>query len=108
MGIFYEQQPDGEYLSVQPPVGVVVTTLPDDVQPITVGPTTYYYLDGMFYIQQDGGYAVVDPPSGIIVPSLPTGATQTVINDTVVYQFNGFNYTPSIQDGVTVYTVTPA
>jgi len=108
LGIFYELQSDGQYLCVQPPVGLAVTSLPDDAQAITVGPTTYYYLDGMFYIPQGDGYAVVDPPSGMIVPYLPTGASQTVIDNAVVYQFNGFNYTPSIQDGVTVYTVTPS
>jgi hypothetical protein len=31
-----------------------------------------------------------------------------VIDGIVYYQFNGFNYQPSIQDGVTVYTVTSA
>jgi len=30
-----------------------------------------------------------------------------VSNGVVYYQFNSFNYQPSIQDGVTVYTVTP-
>jgi hypothetical protein len=108
LGIFYELQPDGEYLSVQPPVGIPLSSLPDDAQPITVGPTTYYYLDGMFYVAQGNGFVVVDPPPGIVVPSLPTGASQTLINNSVVYQFDGFNYTPSIQDGVTVYTVTPS
>ena len=107
-GIYYELQPDGQYLVVQPPVGVVVATPPQGLVSIMVGPTTYEYLDGVFYIPQGGGLAVVNPPPGIVVPSLPTGATQVVINGTVVYQFNGFNYTPSIQGGVTVYTVTPA
>ena len=51
---------------------------------------------------------MVNPPPGIVVPTLPAGATQVVINGTVVYQFGGFNYTPSLQGGVTVYTVTQA
>jgi hypothetical protein len=107
-GIYYEVQPDGQYLVVQPPVGVVVAEPPQGLIPIAVGPTTYEYLDGVFYIQQGNGLVVVNPPPGIVVPTVPTGATQVIVNGTVVYQFNGFNYTPSIQGGVTVYTVTPA
>jgi len=107
-GTCYQQEPDGQYLAVQPPIGVVITgALPTGAVPIVVGPTTYYYLDGIFYIAQDGGFAVVNPPPGIVVPVLPSGAAQVIINNTVVYQFNGFNYVPSVQDGVTVYTVTP-
>jgi uncharacterized protein DUF6515 len=49
----------------------------------------------------------VNPPPGIVVPDPPSGANQVVVNGNVYYQFNGFNYQPSIQDGVTVYTVTP-
>lgn len=81
--------------------------LPDGAVPITVGPTTYYYLDGVFYVPQDDSFAVVNPPPGIVVPTLPTGAGQAIIDGVVCYQFNGFNYQPSVQDGVTVYTVTP-
>jgi hypothetical protein len=107
-GGYYQVQPDGEYLVVQPPVGVGVPELPDGATPIVVGPTTYYYLDGVFYVPQANGFDVVNPPPGIVVPALPAGAAQVVINGTVVYQFNGFNYTPSLQGGVTAYTVTPA
>jgi hypothetical protein len=108
LGIYYLEQPDSEYLVVQPPVGVDITALPDGTIPIAFGPTTYYYLDGDFYVAQGDGFVIVDPPPGIVVPTLPSGANQVAINGGVVYQFNGFNYTPSLQDGVTAYTVTPA
>jgi hypothetical protein len=107
-GGYYLLQPDGEYVVVQPPVGVLVPDLPVGAVPIALGPTTYYYLDGVFYVAQPNGYAVVNPPPGIVVPVLPTGAAQVVISGTVVYQFGGFNYTPSLYGGVTAYTVTPA
>ena len=71
-----------------------------------LGPTTYYFLDGAFYVPQNGAFAVVNPPPGLVVPALPAGANQVVINGNVIYQFNGFNYQPSLQDGVTVYTVS--
>jgi len=107
-GYYYLQQSDGDYVVVQPPVGAVVPALPDGVAPIVVGTTTYDYIDGVFYVAQDDSFAVVNPPPGIVVPTLPTGAAQAVINGNVLFQFNGFNYQPSIQDGVTVYAVTPS
>jgi hypothetical protein len=107
-GIYYLEQPDNQYLVVQPPVGVIVASLPDGTAAIPFGPTTYYYLDGDFYVAQDNAFAVVNPPPGIVVPALPSAATQVVINGTVVYQFNGFNYSPVLQDGVTEFAVTPA
>jgi hypothetical protein len=106
-GAFYQLGPDGQYVIVQPPVGADITAVPDGATQIAVGPTTYDYLDGIFYIQQDNGFAVVNPPPGIVVPYLPSGANTVDVDGNVVYQFNGFNYAPSIQDGVTVYTVTP-
>jgi hypothetical protein len=107
-GVYYDVVPDGGYVVIQPPVGVVAPAPPAGATPIVVGPTAYYYLDGVFYVPQPGGFAVVNPPPGIVVPALPAGAQQVIINGAVVYQFNGFNYTPSLLDGVTAYTVTPA
>ena len=106
-GNYYLQQgPD--YVVVQPPIGVPLTALPPGTVAIPSGPTTYYYADGVFYVAQGGGFAIVNPPPGIVVPDLPDGATQLVVNGNVCYQFNGFYYAPSVQDGVTDYTVTPA
>jgi hypothetical protein len=107
-GVFYMADPDGQYEVVEPPIGIDINAIPDGATPIQVGPTVYYYLDGVFYLPQGDGYAVVAPPPGIIVPTLPDGATQAVINGNVVYQFNGFNYMPTLQDGVTAYVVTPS
>ena len=108
VGICYDLLPDGEYVIVQPPIGVLAPMLPTGAIPIGFGPTTYYYLDGIFYVQQGDGFTVVNPPAGIVVPMLPSGAVQVIVNGAVAYQFNGFNYLPSLQDGVTVYTVMPA
>jgi hypothetical protein len=105
-GNFYLPQ-NGEYVDVQPPVGAIVPALPPGAIAVVAGPTTYYYLDGVFYVAQNNAFAVVNPPPGIVVPELPDGANQVVVNGNVLYQFNGLNYQPSIQDGVTVYTVTP-
>ena len=105
---FYLPQPDGEYIAVQPPVGVIVPELPDGATAIAYGPTTYYYLDGTFYVAAPNGFAVVSPPPGIVIPDLPDGAAQEIINGSVVYQLNGLNFTPTLDGGVTAYTVTPS
>jgi hypothetical protein len=104
----YYLQEGPDYVVVQPPVGVPLTALPPGAVAIPFGPTTYYYADGIFYVAQGGAFAVVNPPPGIVVTELPTGATQVVIDGNVCYQFNGFTYAPSVQDGVTDYTVTPS
>jgi len=107
VGVYYDLEPDGQYLVIQPPLGVIVPALPDGATAVVFGPTTFYYLDGVFYVPQGGGFAVVNPPPGIVVPVLPSGASQVIVNGSVAFQFNGFIYQPSLQDGVTVYTVTP-
>jgi hypothetical protein len=103
----YYLQEGPDYVVVQPPIGVPLTALPPGAVAIPFGPTTYYYADGIFYVAQSGAFAVVNPPPGIVVTELPTGATQLIVNGNVCYQFNGFYYAPSVQDGVTDYTVTP-
>ena len=82
--------------------------LPSGAIAVSFGPTVYFYLDGIFYVQQGDAFVVVNPPAEIVVPMLPSGAQQVIVNGAVAYQFNGFNYLPSLQDGVTVYTVMPA
>jgi hypothetical protein len=103
----YYLQEGGDYVDVQPPVGGLVAELPPGAETVGGGPTPYYYLDGIFYLPQGDAFVVVNPPPGIVVPDLPSGANQIVVNGNAYYQFGGFNYIPSIQDGVTVYTVTP-
>ena len=104
----YYVQDGADYVVVQPPIGVGLPSLPPGTVAIAFGPTTYDYADGIFYVAQNGGFTVVNPPPGIVVTELPTGAAQVVVNGNVCYQFNGFYYAPSVQDGLTVYTVTPA
>jgi hypothetical protein len=107
-GYYYQPQPDGQYVVIQPPTGAVVPYLPAGIVVIPFGGATYYYLDGVFYTQQgDNAYVVVNPPFRIIVPTLPSGATQLQFKDVVFYQFDGYNYTPIMQDGAVGYMVTP-
>jgi hypothetical protein len=107
-GYYYQPQPDGQYVIVQPPIGAVVPYLPGGIIPIPFGGTTYFYLDGVYYTYNaDNTYTVVNPPFRIIVPALPGAATQLQFKDVIFYQFNGYNYTPVFVDGTTAYMVTP-
>ena len=69
-----------------------------------MGPATYYYAGGAFYVQQPQGFAVVTPHPGITVTTLPPGATSVNINGALFYQADGAYFQPMIQGGITVYT----
>lgn len=62
-GQFYVPS-NGEIVAVQPPVGAVVSSLPD--WPIIIEGTegTYYVYDGVFYRKVWSGYEVAVPPFG--------------------------------------------
>jgi len=70
---------------------------------IAVGPTTYYYAGGAFYVQQPTGFAIMPAPLGITVTMLPLGAAPVVIKGTLYYLANSAYYLPVMQGGVTVY-----
>ena len=73
--------------------------------PVAAGPTTYYYFDGVFYVQQGSAFVVVNAPIGIVVPLLPSAATQVVVNGNVYYQLGGVYYQPFFQGDTTVYRI---
>jgi hypothetical protein len=53
----------GRYVVVQPPLGIFLPALPPDYATIWIGPTPYYYADGVYYNPAPGqGYVVVAPP----------------------------------------------
>jgi hypothetical protein len=74
-----------------------------------VGPTTYYYAGGAFYLQVQTGYVVVPAPSGATVTRLPPGATPVTLNGVIYYVAGSDYFTPVGQGGVTVYvTANPS
>jgi len=102
-GVYYQPTTAGDYAVVAPPIGAIVPQLPSGAEAIAVGPTTYYYAAGAFYLQQPNGFAVVAAPLGVNVTMLPPGAASVVINGTLYYLANNSYYQPVIQGGVTVY-----
>ena len=68
---------------VAPPIGAVVTVVPDSCQTVVYGGTPYYYYDDVYYAECPSGYVVVQTPvnrDAVSVPaqSEPAPQTQTV------------------------------
>ena len=78
--------------------------MPPGALTVLSGPTTYYYFNGTYYVQQGTAFVVVAAPVGITVTALPAGANQVIIDGVVHYQHGGIYYRPAFQNGVTVYT----
>ena len=74
-GIYYRPYGD-EYVVVTPPVGAIVSVLPDDYYPVIIGGMTYY-TDGTTYYQRvTQGYQVINPP--VVVQGQTAEDTVTV------------------------------
>ena len=107
-GCFYGYY-DGFYEPVFAPIGIRIRILPVGYYPVYIGPSLYYYYDGIYYRRyQDNSdeYEVVDAPMGAVVKSLPKGATKVVLNGEKFYEFNGNYYKEGTNSkNEVVYTV---
>lgn len=107
-GCFYGYY-DGFYEPVFAPIGIRVSILPVGYYPVYIGPSLYYYYDGIYYRRYHDNtdeYEVVDAPMGAVVKSLPKGATKVVLNGEKFYEFNGNYYKEGTNNkNEVVYTV---
>jgi hypothetical protein len=76
-GVYYHKTAH-KYLVIAPPVGAVVTILPDVYQPMTINGITYYTYDDIYYQAVPEGYIVVTPPSPGAVPAPPAGSAVVI------------------------------
>lgn len=105
-GHFY--RPYGASFSVvMPPLGIRISTLPPGYRRVVVGPSPYYYYNGIYYRGlPDQQYEVVAPPLGATVNALPPGARVAVIDGQKYYEYNGTYYREEITAGSELsYTV---
>ena len=73
--------------------GMTIGVLPPAYVQVAVGPTGYYYYNGVYFQPtSEGSYSVVTPPVGVIVPQLPDGAETVVVGDTTYYYGGGAFY----------------
>ncbi|HEY6954568.1 MAG TPA: DUF6515 family protein [Flavisolibacter sp.] len=107
-GCFYGYY-GGYYQPVFAPIGIHVSILPFGYFPIYVGPSMYYYYNGIYYRRfqdRNDEYEVVDAPMGAVVKSLPKGATKVVLNGEKLYEFDGTYYKEGTNNkNEVVYTV---
>jgi hypothetical protein len=96
---------NGGYSVVPPPVGAVVSYLPDGYETTMVGNDTFYYYGGAFYINTGQGYQVVVAPPGAVVTQIPVGAIDQNINGEDLLVYNNTYYQPISQDGQDAYEV---
>lgn len=75
-GMFYRLI-SGRYVVVSPPVGVVVTTIPQGCQPVIVDGVAYYNINGVTYMATPGGYQVVPQPKTIVIKNYINGQDAT-------------------------------
>ena len=60
-GTFYQQDVQGRYVAIPPPVGIIVNPLAARARQIVVNGQVFYRYKGVFYIQVDQGYQVIAP-----------------------------------------------
>ena len=95
----------GGYSVVPPPIGAVVSYLPDGYETVLVGNDYFYYYGGAFYIAIPQGYQVVQAPPGAVVSQLPEGAIEQNVNGQTLLFYNNTYYQPISQDGQDAYEV---
>lgn len=112
-GLFYHPH-RGAYVVVNPPIGMIVPTLPLGYSMVRVYNRDYFFYDNVYYewAPQYNGYRVVQLPTsmnqsplGSIYSQLPQGAEIRIINGVEYYYFNGQYLLSTVQNGAVVYVV---
>lgn len=70
-GVWATPGPRG-WVTVRPPVGIVIDVLPDWRTAVVIGGLTYWYVNGVYYRERgSGGYEVVPMPAPPPEPAAP-------------------------------------
>lgn len=103
-GMFYQQQ-NGGYITIAPPIGYSVVSLPPNGTTTECNGTFYYYFNGTFYQKNMDRYIVVAPPIGCIVNNLPSDSQEISENGITYYYYNGTYYQPVLENNMPAYQV---
>ena len=97
-GHFYRRGGVG-FVTIFPPVGLVVPLLPPGYTRVIVGGVPYFYFDGVYYNQSPNGFVVVVPPATVIqqpptviTPEAPFGTVSVIASALNVRGGPGRNY----------------
>ena len=79
-GFYYNRRVVGDYVLVNPPVGAMIRTIPQDYYPVVINGATYYTNNGIYYLYTPQGYQVVSQPVTTVVQSPQPTQTITTTN----------------------------
>lgn len=98
-GIWYRPQ-GNQFLVVNPPLGIRITTLPPGYRKVAFGPRIYFYYHGVFYTKSvdKSEYTVVAPPAGAEVDELPDGGRMEIVDDVEYYVVDDVYYKAIIDE----------
>jgi hypothetical protein len=82
----------GRYILIAPPVGLSISSMPDDGNKLEQVGTDLYYKNGIFYKKLDGRYEVVKEQPGAIIYNLPPNTDVVTIGDKAYYEYLGVLY----------------
>ncbi len=105
-GLFYKNS-NRNYLSVRPPIGIRVTSLPTARILFNLRGLPYYYYDGIYYNSiRNGYYEVIAPPIGAQLDRLPPFSNKVYVDGREYYVSENIYYkTVQNRSGRLVYEV---
>ncbi len=82
-------------MSVLPPTGFRVATIPWAYSTFTVAGQSYFYANGLYYTRVKKQYEVTKPPVGAVIPQLPEGHEEALIDGKTFYTYDDTFYKAS-------------
>ncbi len=104
-GVYHAKKSVTCWVTVPPPAGAVIPSLPEGARKVRRDDETYHYYVGGFYRKSRKGYEVVAAPVGATVMYAPKAATRKAFGGKTYYVYGGACYRPKSVGGLTMYQV---
>lgn len=104
-GVYHVKKSVTCYVTVPPPTGAVIPSLPGGALKVRHEDEAYHYYVGGFYRKTRKGYGVAAAPVGALVTYAPKSAVKKTINGKTYYVYGGVYYRPKFVGGLTLYQV---
>ncbi|QLG45375.1 DUF6515 family protein [Costertonia aggregata] len=92
---YYFIRKNAGYVSVLPPIGFRVATIPWAYSRIMVSGRSYFYANGIYYQQVGKYYEISEPPIGARITDLPEEYEEKTIDGKTYYAFDDQLYVSS-------------
>jgi hypothetical protein len=104
-GVFYQKDDEG-WVVVPAPIGVEVSSIPDNYEIVDVGENqVHYYWGGAFFEKTGKGYVVVPPTAGAVVQNLSEGGEEVKIGERTLVRYGETYYQPVQVNGKNMYEI---